>query len=168
MKILVNTDHKELLTKITDFCDKEKINYKFVNENLIIYPDCFSDIDKTKCNSSENIYVDFLQYTFDNAPWDEPEEDDDIKITFDVQMEYDFNFETFEDVAKELLKIKNKKFESLMLSQEELELREAKRLIEKVELSQRIEVEKIFNEKLKELRISREEFLSLLDLYKTI
>jgi len=151
------TPLRDLLSYIYSFCDENKVNYKLVNETLVIYSD---DRDKIKKSDIEapTGYIPFLSYKYN-------EEDEICEINFDPEMEKDMNITSIKSIEKELLEIKNADHSKFYYSDEELELKNAEALIRNHKFKEAQKASNDFENELKNLRISEEEFLKVYDLY---
>jgi hypothetical protein len=96
---------QQLLKKIEQFLKKNKVSYKFVDEDLIIYPDDYTNLDVTKINPNDTIYFSLLRLNYDL--------DTNLNdIVFDPYFEIEelgFNndFIRLEDIFEVILNIKN-------------------------------------------------------------
>jgi len=149
---------RELLSYIYSFCDNNKVSHKLVNETLVIYSD-----DRDKINSSNldapTGYIPFLAYRYNV-------EDEIYQIEFDPEMEKEMTISSIESIEKELLNIKHTDHSKFYYSEEELELKNAETVIRNHKFKEAEKASNNFENELKNLRISEEEFLKVYDLYR--
>jgi hypothetical protein len=162
-KVFLNTlTAKQIITLIQKFLNNNNIDHKYVGEYLIIYPKDFLKINLQK-NSNKISYVTFLKTIIEDDYLNEQSEV--IDIEFDPYEVFDFNFKTIQDIESKLLEIHNKDNSKLYFTENELIIKEGKR-IERIEnLKKREKLQNEFNLELKKLRISEEEFFSIMEKY---
>jgi len=151
------TPLKDLLSYIYSFCDDNKINYKLVNETLIVYSDDRKKINNSNSKSPKG-YIPFLVYQYNNK-------EEICQIEFDPEMEKEMNISSIESIEKELINIKNADHSKFYYSDEELELKNAKTVIKNHKFKEAKKAAVNFENELKNLRISEEEFLKAYFLY---
>ena len=142
---------------IEEYCEKNGAQTKWVDENLIVYSKDFNELNRDRAELSES-YAPFITVTYS----DEEDCYDTVSFEFNINQ-----IDSFDKMITELDTIINhKQSPDCYFTNEEIEEREARNVIRRIETKKDIETSRIFQEKLSILRISEDEFLDLLSSYK--
>ena len=161
---LDTTTNRNFLAYIEDFCNENKIHYKYVGEGITIYPEDFSKLNKSRIDTS-NVFVSLLAWN-EESNYDEDEECYPITNIYWVDVEKDIN--SFKDFETLLLEIHNtKQVKEAYYTQDEIDEIESERELQKQKNIKREDKRKNkFSKKCKKLNVSEEDFMILLEAYK--
>jgi len=167
---LKNMTAEEIIKSIEKYLKDNKIKWKYNEEYLIVYPSDFKKIDISSYPKFSNSlpYKTLLKKIYEEDDYQDEDFLNIHSIEFDPYGENDFKANFIEDIFKELLKIHNTLNKEFYYSEDDLILRKAEQIKRKRNLDSHKNAEKMFNDTLKELRISEEEFLDLSTKYKIL
>ncbi len=153
-------DMLPLFTFVEDYCKSLGGDTKWVDEALIIYHKDFYDFNNERL--PQNAYVQFLEFINKNDSFNS--EDDCIEVRFGDDIETSIN--SFVDIKNAIKSFITAKIPSEhYYTNEEIEIKNAKKVLADQEQKIVLGKRKVFEEKLVNLRISEDEFLDILDSY---
>lgn len=153
-----HSDFKPLFDFIENYTKELGGSTKWVNCGLTVYHKDYGELKREAVD--EDVYYEFIE--FDDT--DFHEEDGDIEVRFGDEIEE--GILNVDDIKKMLKGLVTRKLpESFYYTAEEQEVRNAERVIARAKQKEAEEKNRLFEETLKKLRISRAEFLEALKHY---